>query len=148
MHQLRPTLTYLDALSRKNKRRTGGTGSDSDSDDGPPPDPDDPAPRPPSPKKEKKSAGEPREVQVSARKSSDDKGGMQPLQGGLSTVRREILLAIRTENEEAWEDLEFCDVEVGRGVYFYCKTIFNLKSGRQRKLKAPSKLYSRKVRSH
>ncbi|KIM85382.1 hypothetical protein PILCRDRAFT_359891 [Piloderma croceum F 1598] len=111
MHQLRPTLTYLDALSRKNKRRTGGAGSDSDSDDGPPPDPDEPAPRPPSPKKEKKSAGEPREVQVSARKSSDDKGGMQPLQGGLSTARREILLAIRTENEEAWEDLEFCDVE-------------------------------------
>jgi DNA-directed RNA polymerase-3 subunit RPC5 len=63
-------------------------------------------------------------------------------------VRREILLAIRTENEEAWEDLEFCDGEVGRRVYFYRKTIFNLKSGRQRNLKAPSKLYSRKVRSH
>jgi DNA-directed RNA polymerase-3 subunit RPC5 len=36
---------------------------------------------------------------------------MQPLQGGLSTVRREMLLAIRTEDEETWEDLEFCDGE-------------------------------------
>jgi len=62
---------------RKSNRHSGAA-SDSDSDDGPPPDPDEPAPRPPSPKKEKKSAGEPREVQVSARKSSDDKGGMQP----------------------------------------------------------------------
>lgn len=108
---MRPTLTYLDALSRKNKRRTGG--SDSDSDDGPPPDPDEPAPPPPlSSKKEKKPAGEAREVQVSARKTADDKSGMQPLQGGLSTVRREMLLAIRTEDEESWEDLEFCDGEV------------------------------------
>ena len=112
---MRPTLTYLDALSRKNKRRTGA-GSDSDSDDGPPPDPDEPAPPPLLPKKEKKPAGEAREVQVSARKASDDKGGMQPFQGGLSTVRREMLLAIRTEDEETWEDLEFCDGEVGHGV--------------------------------
>ena len=109
-HQLRPTLTYLDALSRKNKRRTGA-GSDSDSDDGPPPDPDDPAP-PPVVKKEKKPTGDAREVQVSARKASDDKGGMQASQGGLSTVRREMLLAIRTEDEEEWEDLDFCDGEV------------------------------------
>lgn len=114
-HQLRPTLTYLDVLSRKTKRRTGG-GSDSDSDDGPPPDPDDPAPPPPPTKKEKekKPTGEAREVQVSAKKSSDEKG-MQPFQGGLSAVRREMLLAIRTEDEETWEDLEFCDGEVGQG---------------------------------
>jgi DNA-directed RNA polymerase-3 subunit RPC5 len=49
---------------------------------------------------------------VSARKSLDDKGGMQPLQGGLSAVRREMLFGIRTEDEEPWEDLEFCDGEV------------------------------------
>jgi len=107
-HQLRPTLTYLDAISRKSKRRPGA-GSDSDSDDGPPPDPDDPAP-PPVVKKEKKPAGDAREVQVSARKALDDKGsGIQASQGGLSTVRREMLLAIRTEDEEPWEDLKYYD---------------------------------------
>ncbi|KII93234.1 hypothetical protein PLICRDRAFT_100887 [Plicaturopsis crispa FD-325 SS-3] len=106
-HQLRPTLTYLDILSRKNKRsRGGGAGSDSDSDDGPPPDPDEPAPAPVA-KKEKKAAGEAKEVQVSARKI-DDKAGMQQ---GLSSVRREILQAIRSEEDENWQDLEFCDGE-------------------------------------
>ncbi|KAJ7783559.1 DNA-directed RNA polymerase III subunit Rpc5 [Mycena maculata] len=109
-HQLRPTLTYLDILSRKNKRSRAGGGSDSDSDDGPPPDPDEPAPAPaPAPKKEKKPSGEAREVQVTARKT-EDKGGVQPVQGGLSTARREMLIALRAEEDEAWQDLEFCDV--------------------------------------
>jgi len=102
-HQLRPTLTYLDVLSRRSRRSRGG-GSDSDSDDGPPPDPDEPAPVP-APKKEKKAAGEAKEIQVAARKS-EDKGG-QNLQGGLSAVRREMLLAIRAEEDEAWEDLDY-----------------------------------------
>jgi len=106
-HQLRPTLTFLDILSRKSKRSRGG-GSDSDSDDGPLPDPDEPVPLP-MPKKEKKPTGEAREVQVSARKA-DDKG-TQPIQGGLSTVRREMLATIRTEEGETWEDLEYFDVE-------------------------------------
>lgn len=104
MHQFRPTLTYLDILSRKNRRR--GPGSDSDSDDGPPPDPDEVAPAP-APKKEKKSAGDSKEVHVSARKS-EDQGG----QSGLSTVRREMLQIIRNEEDEKWEDLQFCDVTV------------------------------------
>ncbi|EGO00803.1 hypothetical protein SERLA73DRAFT_105211 [Serpula lacrymans var. lacrymans S7.3] len=104
-HQFRPTLTYLDILSRRNKRSRGGGGSDSDSDDGPPPDPDEPAPAP-APKKEKKVA-DVREVQVSARKAADDKAGN--LQGGLSAVRRDMLLAIRAEEDETWQDLEFCD---------------------------------------
>jgi len=110
-HQLRPTLTYLDVLSsRKTKRFRAGAGSESESDDGPPPDPDEPAPIP-TPKKDKKPAGEAKEVQVSARKS-DEKGGQQPLQGGLSSVRRDMLSIIRTEEEENWQDLEFCDGEV------------------------------------
>ncbi|KAJ6509326.1 DNA-directed RNA polymerase III subunit Rpc5 [Mycena vitilis] len=110
-HQLRPTLTYLDILSRKSKRRGGG-GSDSDSDDGPPPDPDEPTPQaPPPPKKEKKASGEAREVQVTARKT-EDKGGIQAV-GGLSTARRDMLIAIRAEEDEGWEDLEFCDVTTG-----------------------------------
>jgi DNA-directed RNA polymerase-3 subunit RPC5 len=95
-------------LSRKTKRARGGA-SDSDSDDGPPPDPDEPAPMP-TQKKEKKAAGEAREVQVSARKS-EDKGGLQPLTGGLSAVRREMLAALRAEDDEAWQDIQFYDSE-------------------------------------
>lgn len=54
--------------------------------------------------------GEVKEVQVTTRKS-DDKGGMAP-QGGLSSVRREMLHLIRLEEDEDWQDLEFCDVTV------------------------------------
>ena len=104
-HQFRPTLTYLDALSRKSKR---GGGNDSDSDDGPPPDPDDPTPTV-TMKKEKKPAGDAKEVQVSARRA-DDKSGATV--GGLSAVRREMLHIPRVEEDEAWEPLEFCDVSV------------------------------------
>lgn len=122
-HQFRPTLTYLDFLSQKNRRR-GGMGSDSDSDDGPPPDPDDPTPVAPT-KKEKKASGEAKEVQVSARKA-DDKGGMQPFQGGLSTVRREMLQAIRAEEDESWEDLHYNDVAVCCSPLLYSYTVLNL----------------------
>ncbi|KIM48063.1 hypothetical protein M413DRAFT_62760 [Hebeloma cylindrosporum] len=103
-HQFRPTLTYLDILSRKS-RRSRGTDSDSDSDDGPPPDPDEAGPVV-APKKEKKAAGDAKEVHVSARKSEDQSG---PGQGGLSAVRREMLHIIRAEEDEQWEDLEFRD---------------------------------------
>ncbi|KAI0815142.1 DNA-directed RNA polymerase III subunit Rpc5 [Irpex lacteus] len=99
-HQLRPTLTYMDTLTRKSKRRGGGD-DDDDSDDGPPPDPDDPAP-PPVVKKEKKSSGEAKEVQVSIRKTGDDKG--LQLGSGLTAMRRELLMAIRAEEDEQWED--------------------------------------------
>ena len=85
-------------------------GSDSDSDDGPPPDPDEPPPAVAAPKKEKKKAGESKEVQVSLRKVTDDKG--LSLGGGLSAVRREMLMAIRAEEDEKWEDYEYCDGEV------------------------------------
>ncbi|KAJ7225723.1 DNA-directed RNA polymerase III subunit Rpc5 [Mycena pura] len=105
-HQLRPTLTYLDVLSRKQKRSRGGAGSDSDSDDGPPPDPDEPAPAP-ALKKEKKPTGEAREVHVAARKEDRD-GGLSL--GGLSAARREMLVAIRAEEDEGWQDLEYFDV--------------------------------------
>jgi len=100
-HQLRPTLTYLDVLSRKVGRSRGESGSDSD---GGPPDPDEPN----AVSKKEKKEGEVKEVQVTTRKS-DDKGGPAP-QGGLSSVRREMLHLIRLEEDEDWEDLEFCDV--------------------------------------
>jgi DNA-directed RNA polymerase III subunit RPC5 len=107
-HQFRPTLTYLDVLSHRNKRAWGGA-SDSESDDGPPPDPDEPAPSPVV-KKEKRLAAESKEVQVSTRKI-EDKGGTQVL-GGLSAVRKEIIHAIRAEEDVPWEELQFYDVSV------------------------------------
>lgn len=95
-------------MSGKSRRSRGNAGSYEDSDDGPPPDPDEPPPVQIASKKEKKPL-EVKEVQVSARKAGDDKGN---LQGGLSAVRREMLLAIRAEEDEVWEDLDFCDGEV------------------------------------
>jgi DNA-directed RNA polymerase-3 subunit RPC5 len=103
-HQLRPSLTYLDVLSRKSKRSRAGE-SDSDSDDGPPADPDEPPP----PKKDKKPTGEAKEVHVTARKA-DDSAGLG--QGGISAVRREMLHIIRQEDEEKWENLDFFEIAV------------------------------------
>lgn len=113
-HQLRPTLMYLDVLSRKSRRSRSGAGADGDSesDDGPPPDPDDPTPAPVVAKKEKKPNTESKEVQVTAKKTSEDKTGTQQFQGGLSQVRREMLMIIRDEAEEPWEELEYYDGEV------------------------------------
>ncbi|KAK7463729.1 hypothetical protein VKT23_005666 [Stygiomarasmius scandens] len=105
IHQFRPTLTYLDILSRKHKRKNAD--SDSDSDDGPPPDPDEPAPVATSKKKEKKTTGDAKEVHASARKTVDDKTGSL---AQLSTVRREMLAAIRAEEDETWESLSYYDV--------------------------------------
>lgn len=105
-HQFRPTLTYLDILSRRNRRGRQG-GSDSESDDGPPLDPDDPLPVE-TPKKEKKSTGPGKEIQVSARKS-DDKGATSTL-GSLSVIRRDMLRVIRSEEDEEWQELHFFDV--------------------------------------
>ncbi|KIK95374.1 hypothetical protein PAXRUDRAFT_827066 [Paxillus rubicundulus Ve08.2h10] len=105
-HQFRPTLTYLDIMSRKSRRSRGGGGSDTESDDGPPPDPDEVAPVVAPPKRDKRPV-EVKEVQVSVRKPGDDKS----LQGGMSAIRREMLLAIRAEEEEPWRSIEFCDGE-------------------------------------
>ncbi|PPQ67353.1 hypothetical protein CVT24_011536 [Panaeolus cyanescens] len=105
--KFRPTLTYLDLLSQRSKRSRGGAGDDSDSDDGPPPDPDEAPLEVAVPKKEKKAA-EAKEVHATARKV-DDAGGPGAM-GALSAVRRDMLLMIRTEEEEPWEDLTFCDV--------------------------------------
>ncbi|KAF9015301.1 DNA-directed RNA polymerase III subunit Rpc5 [Cyathus striatus] len=104
-HQLRPTLTYLDLLSRKNKRSRNGGENDSDSDDGPPPDPDEPVMQLPA-KKERKVAGDAKEVHVTTRRG-DDKGVVAG-QGALSAVRREMLHLIRVEEDEEWQSLEFC----------------------------------------
>lgn len=116
-HQFRPIQPYLDVMSRKSRRLRAGAGSDSDSNDGPPLDPDEPAPVITSQKKEKKSV-EAKEVQVSVRKTGDDKGSN--LQGGISAARREMLLAIRAEEEEPWQSVEFCGTEVGACFLIAC----------------------------
>jgi len=130
-------LTYLDILSRKSKRSRGG-GSDSDSDDGPPPDPDEVAPAAPV-KKEKKASGEAKEVQVTARKAEDGPGG----QASLSAVRREMLHIIRSEEDEKWELLDFCDVAV-RFCRSSCFSLSHLPV-RPITLQTPSKEYFHKV---
>jgi DNA-directed RNA polymerase-3 subunit RPC5 len=62
------------------------------------------------PKKGKKPAGEAKEVQVAARKA-EEKGG-RDLQGGMSAMRREMLMSLRAEEEEEWQDLTFHGPEV------------------------------------
>jgi len=106
-HQLRPSLTYLDVFHRKTQRRKAGD-SDSDSDDGPPPDPDDPMSV--AVKKEPKAStsGDAKDIQVSIKKA-DDKNSQSAV--GLTAVRREMLLIMRNEEEEAWQDLNFYDGE-------------------------------------
>ena len=141
-HQLRPTLTYIDILTRKTKRRIGAD-SDEDSDDGPPPDPDEPTPAP-VPKKEKKAATEAKEVQVAVRKS-DDKS-MQ-LGGGLTTMRREMLIAIRAEEDEKWEDLEYYGSEVRTRQFSLDKTSL-IHFLRHKSLAKHLKRYSRNIRKN
>lgn len=106
-HQFRPSLTYLDILSRRDRRGRPG-GSDSESDEGLPPDPDEPPTI--EVKRDKKASGSGKEVQVSTRRA-DDKGGASAL-GGLSAVRRDMLRAIRVEEDEDWSELQFSNAAV------------------------------------
>ena len=108
-HQLRPSLTYLDVFHRKARRRKAGDDSDSDSDDGPPPDPDDATPAPVKKEPKASTSGEEKDIQVSVKKT-DDKSGQSAI--GLTAVRREMLLMIRNEEEEPWQDLNYYDGEV------------------------------------
>ena len=137
-HQLRPTLTYIDVLTRKVRRRTGAN-SDSDSDDGPPPDPDEPPPS--APKKQKKVSTDVKEVQVAIQKIGDDK--TMQLGGGLTAMRREMLSQIRAEEDERWEDLQYYDAAV-RGFQSILQLSYETTS-RLRSLMKRSSLSSRRV---
>ena len=101
MHQLRPTLTYMDHLSRKKGGR-GGDDSGSE-DDGPPQDPDEVAAEV---TKKEKPEPQAKEVQVSVRKSTPDEKNVL---GGLSVQRRELLSHIRAEEDDPWEELVYYD---------------------------------------
>jgi DNA-directed RNA polymerase III subunit RPC5 len=107
IHQFKPSLTYLDVLSRPSRRKVSDS-DDEDEDDGPPPDPDE---VPPSPvrktKKDKGKETEAKEVTITAKKVDDAN-----LQGGLSTMRREMLLGMRKEQEEPWVDYDYSDIDV------------------------------------
>ncbi|EKM60963.1 uncharacterized protein PHACADRAFT_110888 [Phanerochaete carnosa HHB-10118-sp] len=105
IHQLRPALTYMDILTRKTRRRAGAS-SDEESDEGPPPDPDEPAPAP-APKKEKKAV-DAKEVQVAIKRNEDK---TMQLGGGLTAMRREMLITLRAEEDERWEDIQYYDGE-------------------------------------
>ncbi|GJJ09479.1 hypothetical protein Clacol_003702 [Clathrus columnatus] len=110
-HQLRPSLTYLDVLSQQLKR-SKTLGSESDSDEAPPPDPDEPVASTSATKlKKEKQVSESKEIQVIAKKSTEDKTGSLHFQGGMSQIRREMLIIIRDEAEEQWVDLQYCDME-------------------------------------
>lgn len=108
-HQFRPTLSYMDVFHRKARRKPNGE-EDSDDDDGPPPDPDDPNP-PSLVKKELKVVGETKEVTVSVRKTDDKGMNSQSLSGGMSVIRREMLQALREEEDEPWQEYTYCDGE-------------------------------------
>lgn len=58
--------------------------------------------------KREKKAVEAKEVQVSARRAD----GLATSQSGLSAARRELLHAIRAEEDERWESMEYCDANV------------------------------------
>lgn len=114
-HQFRPTLTYLDYLSKKNKRSRGGD-SDSEDDDNPPPDPDE-APPLIATKKERKASGAAKEVQVAARKTGEQ-GGIGA-HAGMSAARRDMLHLIRLEEEESWVPYSVYDVTVRSAIVQY-----------------------------
>lgn len=99
--QLRPTLTYMDHLSRKKAERVG---EDSGSEDGgPPQDPDEVTA---DVIKKEKPELQAKEVQVSVRKSTPDEKNVL---GGLSAQRRQLLAHIRAEEEDPWEELLYYD---------------------------------------
>jgi len=99
--QLRPTLTYMDHLSKKKGGR-GGEESGSE-DDGPPQYPDEVTL---DVVKKEKPEPQAKEVQVSVRKSMPDEKNVL---GGLSVQRRELLAHIRAEAEDPWEELVYHD---------------------------------------
>ncbi|TBU64937.1 DNA-directed RNA polymerase III subunit Rpc5 [Dichomitus squalens] len=105
-HQFRPTLTYMDMHLRKSRRTRPG--DESDEDEGPPPDPDEPAPAP-APKKEKKPSGQAKEVQVAVRKTAESQG--LQFTGGMTQIRRDMLTLIHAEEDEQWDDYEYCGGE-------------------------------------
>lgn len=118
MHQLRPTLTYLDAATSK-KRKGANDEDDSDESDGPPPDPDEAPSIPTLPKKRERKIDptDMKEVQVAARKTDTEptgRGGSGAGGGaqGLSLVRREMLQMLRTEEDEGWQGFDFYPPEV------------------------------------
>lgn len=128
----------MDILSRKNKRGRPGE-SDDESDDGPPPDPDEVVPTPVKKEKDKKT-GEAKEVQVSVRKTGEEKSGVH-FQGGVTVVRREMLMIIRGEEDEKWEDYEYCDPQVGFMTRFY--EVYLLFFSRLKSLRRRLRPYSR-----
>lgn len=89
IQQFRPTLTYLDVLTRQKAKPAAYEEEDDDNADAVP-------------------AGKAREVVVSARGGEQSGGGM----GQMTGLRREMIATARKEQKEAWVDLEWFDEAV------------------------------------
>ncbi|KIO31197.1 hypothetical protein M407DRAFT_68288 [Tulasnella calospora MUT 4182] len=92
VHQFRPTLTYMDVLSRKNRPKT-------DDDD----DVEEESAPPAAAATVAKAA---REVVVAARGTPGEAAGNV---GGLSALRRDMISTMRKEQEERWVDMQWDD---------------------------------------
>jgi DNA-directed RNA polymerase III subunit RPC5 len=105
IQQLRPSLTHLDENSNKSESsKTAGVSVDPDDSTG------DQSAIPGLLRREDMNMADAKEALVTARKPGDS--GNIYLQSGVTAVRREMLLALRLEEEEKWEELAFCSADV------------------------------------
>ncbi|KZO98350.1 hypothetical protein CALVIDRAFT_535428 [Calocera viscosa TUFC12733] len=100
-YQLRPSLDYLDALAAKEKESRRGRDDDDEEEE------DD----------EREGRVKPRDVRevIGSVKGT---GGDKEF-GGMSTVRKEMLVMVRDEKEEKWHDLEWNDNNTERANVLY-----------------------------
>jgi hypothetical protein len=98
-------LTHLDEQSNKNSSsKTAEVAADSDDGAG------DRSAIPGLPRREDVNIADAKEALVTTRKSGDPRNIY--LQSGVTAVRREMLLALRLEEDGRWEELAFCGVDV------------------------------------
>ncbi|KZT57410.1 hypothetical protein CALCODRAFT_434231 [Calocera cornea HHB12733] len=99
-YQLRPSLDYLDALAAKEKESRRGRGDEDDEEE--------------EEEGETRVKRDVREVIGTVKGSGTDKEF-----GGMSTVRKEMLVMMRDEKEEKWHDLEWNDANAPRANELY-----------------------------
>lgn len=144
-HQFSPNLSYLDVLSKNSRPRRSN--DEDDEDEGPPPDPDDPQPAQPPPKKVKKGSSNAKEVTVTTRRAGESGEDL----GGLSSLRRELILKRRKERDEPWRPLAWHDEEVRRRDSISARIDFNgrtLGHSSQSRLKWHSGSFFQREKTH
>jgi DNA-directed RNA polymerase-3 subunit RPC5 len=107
IQQLRPSLTHLDEQqsNKSSSSKIAGVAA-ADSDDGA----GDRVAIPGLPRREDVNMADAKEALVTTRKSGDLSS--IHLQSGVTAVRREMLLALRLEEDGRWEELAFCGADV------------------------------------